>query len=78
MDDHRPQFERNEVRLESHFAAEPVFVHGDWHRLTQMVGNLLQNTAKFTGPGGCTRVSVSTDTDTKWAVVRVAESISWL
>jgi PAS domain S-box-containing protein len=74
LDDHRPQFERNEVRLESHPAAEPVFVHGDWNRLAQVVGNLLQNTAKFTGPGGCARVSVSTDTDTKRAVVRVADT----
>jgi two-component system CheB/CheR fusion protein len=74
LEDHRPQFERSEVRIESYPAAEPVFVHGDWHRLTQVVGNLLQNTAKFTGPGGCTRVSVSTDTDTKWAVVRVADT----
>ena len=74
MDDHRPQFKRNEVRIEGSPAAEPVFVHGDWHRLTQVVGNLLQNTAKFTGPGGCARVSVATDTDTKRAVVRVADT----
>ena len=53
---------------------EPVFVDGDWNRLAQVVGNLLQNAAKFTGAGGCTRVSVSTDAETKQAVVRVADT----
>ena len=72
--DHRPQFEKNEVHIEHCPAPKPVFVDGDWNRLTQVVGNLLQNAAKFTGPGGDMRVSVSTDSETKWAVVRVADT----
>jgi two-component system CheB/CheR fusion protein len=72
--DHRPQFEKNEVGIEHSPAPKPMFVDGDWNRLTQVVGNLLQNAAKFTGPGGHIRVSVSTDSETKWATIRVADT----
>jgi two-component system CheB/CheR fusion protein len=74
MDDHRPQFEKNEVRIELAPAPKPVSVNGDWNRLAQIVGNLLQNSVKFTGPGGHTRVSVSVDGEGKQAVVRVADT----
>ena len=74
MEDHRPQFESNEVHLELAPTSQPVFVNGDSNRLAQMVGNLLQNSAKFTGPGGRTRVSVSTDSEAKQAVVRVTDT----
>jgi len=74
MEDHRPQFESNEVHLELAPTSQPVFVNGDSNRLAQMIGNLLQNSAKFTGPGGRTRVSVSTDSEAKQAVVRVTDT----
>jgi PAS domain S-box-containing protein len=74
LDDHRPQFETHEVRLELCPAPEPVFVDGDENRLAQVVGNLLQNAVKFTGPGGTTSVSVGTDTVAKRAVVRVRDT----
>lgn len=37
---------------------EPVYVHADRTRLSQVVGNLLNNAAKFTDPGGHIRVSI--------------------
>jgi len=74
MEDHRPQFEKNEVHLELAPTSQPVFVDGDSNRLAQIVGNLLQNSVKFTGPGGRTRVSVSTDSEAKWAFVRVTDT----
>ncbi len=74
IDDHSLQFEKNEVRIEFCPAPKPVFVNGDGNRLAQIVGNLLQNAAKFTGSGGCARVSVCADSEAKRAVVRVADT----
>jgi two-component system CheB/CheR fusion protein len=72
--DHRTQFAKNEVRVEHFPASQPVFVDGDQNRLAQVVGNLLQNAAKFTGPGGRMRVSVAADEATRGAVVRVVDT----
>ena len=75
IDDHCRQFEKSDVHIELVPASEPVFVTGDLNRLAQVVGNLLQNAAKFTGPGGRTRVSVSGDRTAKLgAVVHVADT----
>ena len=74
LDDHSPQFEANEVHIEFAPAPAPVFVSGDGNRLAQIVGNLLQNAAKFTGPNGRVRVIVSVDSEAKQAVVRVADT----
>ncbi len=74
MEDQRSLFDKGEVHLAFHPAPEPVFVNGDWRRLAQVVGNLLQNAAKFTGWGGTTRVTVSTDPVERRAVIRVIDS----
>ena len=58
VEDYRPVFAQNGIRLEVEIAAGPLRVHGDRTRLAQAVGNLLNNAAKFTPRGSRTVVSV--------------------
>jgi PAS domain S-box-containing protein len=70
-EDNRSLFERAEVRLELAPAPRVVPVIADRTRVSQIVGNLLQNAAKFTLKGGCTRVSVAVEANA--AVLRVTD-----
>jgi signal transduction histidine kinase len=54
----RRDFERAGLRLELQFGAEPVWVAADPERLELVLGNLLDNAAKYTEPGGWVTVSV--------------------
>jgi PAS domain S-box-containing protein len=74
VDDHRSVFEMNGICLEAQFTASPIFVNADGDRLAQVVGNLLQNAAKFTGRGGSTRVSIESDASRQQAVIRVIDN----
>jgi PAS domain S-box-containing protein len=73
VDDHGSLFDRSGVRLELTLAPAPVVVDGDWDRLAQVVGNLLQNSAKFCQRGGVTRVAVSEARGERRAIIRVAD-----
>lgn len=48
----RPHLDAMQHRLSLELAAGPVLVDGDAQRLTQVFGNLLNNAAKYTSPGG--------------------------
>lgn len=48
----RPALEAKRHRTIQTMSAEPLVVNGDEVRLTQVIGNLLHNAAKFTPPGG--------------------------
>ena len=72
LEDNRSFFERNEVRLSCDLAAAPVLVSADPTRIAQMVGNLLQNAAKFTPRGGHAHVSVAAESGE--AVIRVVDN----
>lgn len=74
LDDYCSVFEGAGVSLELTPAAEPVYVNGDRDRLAQILGHLLQNAAKFTEPGGVTRISVKRDAVDERAVIRIADT----
>jgi CheY-like chemotaxis protein len=65
-------FSRNGIRFEVDVESRPLHVHGDATRLAQVVGNLLDNAAKFTPAGG--RVDVRVGEEHGRAVVRVEDT----
>lgn len=74
LEDHRPSFAERGVRLEATPAGRPLIVHGDGARLNQVVGNLLNNAAKFTPSGGLVTVSVSADPAAECARLRITDT----
>ncbi len=59
-EDHRALLGRRQVSLEVQLPPDPVWIDADPTRVEQVLGNLLQNAAKFTAPGGRAAVSLST------------------
>jgi signal transduction histidine kinase len=68
----RPDFERQGLRLALQVGAEPVWVTADPERLELVLGNLLDNAAKYTEPGG--RVTVSVEATRAEVVLRVRDT----
>ncbi len=67
----RQTFTRRGVELEVVAGDGPLHVNADPARLAQVVGNLLQNAARFTPPGGRTTLSLErTDEDQVAITVR--------
>ena len=58
--------------LELEVPAESLRVEGDLTRLTQLVGNLLANAAKYTDSGG--RIGLAVSARGPWAEIRVRDS----
>jgi signal transduction histidine kinase/CheY-like chemotaxis protein len=71
-EDHRLLLGAGGVELDVSVSDEPVAVDGDPTRLAQLLGNLLQNSAKFTPRGG--RVTLSLAVEGDRAVIRVRDT----
>jgi len=74
VEDHRPTFEASDIELEWQPASTKLWVHGDRTRLAQVIGNLLQNAARFTPRGGKSRVSTAADPANGQAVLHVQDT----
>jgi PAS domain S-box-containing protein len=74
LEDHRSVFEQHQLEVEPLVSPEPVHVRADWHRIAQVLGNLLTNAAKFTSVGGKVQVSVEKDPSAGQAVIAVSDT----
>ncbi len=74
VEDHRSEFAKAGVELILQSASGPVRICGDRTRLAQVIGNLLQNAAKFCPPGGQTFVSVRSGPPGSKALVCVRDT----
>ena len=68
----QPLVDKGRHHLRVVLPAEPVFLHADPVRLTQVFANLLNNSCKYTPPGG--RLQISAEREGEHAVVRVKDS----
>lgn len=68
----RPLIESHEHTLEVGASAEPLWVEGDPTRLSQVVLNLLNNSAKYTPPGG--HIWLTVEREDGQAVLRVRDT----
>lgn len=67
----RPLMESTSQQLNMTRLETPIWIHGDLTRLSQVVGNLLNNAAKYTPPGKAIRVSAAVEDG--HAVIRVQD-----
>ncbi|MBI5485818.1 MAG: GAF domain-containing protein [Deltaproteobacteria bacterium] len=74
VDDHRSLFDTAGVRIELKPAPQPIAVNADGSRLAQVLGNLLNNAAKFTPRGGRVTVSITAEPQCDRAVIRVTDT----
>ncbi len=72
IDSVRPLIDTRRQQLEVSVSPDSVPVRGDVTRLVQVVANLLDNAAKYTGEGGTLRVTVRQEEP--YAVIRVADT----
>ncbi len=74
VEDHRSLLEGSGLSLELELPDAPVWIAGDPTRLSQVLGNLLQNADKFTNPGGRVRVSLDAGHEGGQALLTIEDS----
>jgi signal transduction histidine kinase/CheY-like chemotaxis protein len=67
----QPLIDAREQRLQVLPLAEPMWLHGDFARLAQIVSNLLNNASKYSEKG--TRISLEASTSDQGAVIHVRD-----
>lgn len=67
-----PMAQAGQVSITTDFKAPDLMMHVDEARLTQVLGNLLHNSCKFTPPGGS--VTLSTALENRQLVIRVKDN----
>ena len=72
VDTSRPVLDAAAHQLHLDLPPEPIIVHGDSVRLTQVFANLLNNSAKYTPPGG--QIGISLRQEGSRAVVSVRDN----
>jgi signal transduction histidine kinase/DNA-binding response OmpR family regulator len=68
----RPMIDTREQRLAVEMTARPVWVMGDFARLSQVLANLLNNASKYTPEGG--RITLLANADHGFATVTVEDN----
>jgi len=74
VEDSRSLFKDRSLTVALELPDQPLPLMADVTRLSQVVGNLLNNAAKFTDPGGRVRIALWARPDRKWAVLVVEDS----
>ncbi len=72
IDTARSLMEAKRHHLSVNVSAAPIWVHGDFARLSQVVGNILNNAGKYTPEGG--RIELSAGADRGEAVITVRDN----
>ncbi len=72
IDISRPLVEKAGLQLTVKLPLEPISLEGDRVRLTQVFSNLLNNSAKYTEPGGC--ITLTALVNARHAIVRVRDT----
>ena len=67
-----PAIEAGRHRLDVELPPERLVVHGDMHRLTQILVNLLNNAARYTPHAG--RIAVRARREDRWSVIEVSDN----
>jgi CheY-like chemotaxis protein len=69
-EDHRPLLQDRQLQLSVEVPPRPVLVRGDETRLAQVLGNLLQNAAKFTPARGRVTLTLAVESGAAFIHVR--------